>query len=132
MKKLLFSILIAILAIPAFAGTKLVTGSLADLKGAKSVPFIVNWDGAVYSKAGTLADFLDKAVRNNDWEEGSLSYLFQKVNSRTGEYGVRLVDKDTQNDSKYYFEMVVETISKGGDIKGEIQLKKKGDRKSVV
>ena len=41
MKKLLFSILIAILAIPAFAGTKLVTGSLADLKGAKSVPFIV-------------------------------------------------------------------------------------------
>ena len=132
MKKLLFSILIAILAIPAFAGTKLVTGSLADLKGAKSVPFIVNWDGAVYSKAGTLADFLDKAVRNNDWEEGSLSYLFQKVNSRTGEYGVRLVDKDTQNDSKYYFEMVVETISKGGDIKGGIKLKKKGQDEPVA
>lgn len=132
MKKLLFSILIAILSIPAFAGTKLVTGSLADLKEAKSVPFIVNWDGAVYSKAGTLADFLDKAVRNNDWEEGSLSYLFQKVNSRTGEYGVRLVDKDTQNDSKYYFEMVVETISKGGDIKGEIQLKKKGQDEPVA
>lgn len=132
MKKLLFSILIVILAIPAFAGTKLVTGSLADLKGQKNVPFIVNWDGAVYSKAGTLVDFLDKAVRNNDWEEGSLSYLFQKVNSRTGEYGIRLVDKDAKTDSEYYFEMVVENISKGGDIKGEIQLKKKGQDEPVA
>lgn len=132
MKKLLFSILIAIMAIPAFAGTKLVTGSLADLKGQKSVPFIVNWDGAVYSKAGTLVDFLDKAVRNNDWEEGSLSYLFQKVNSRTGEYGIRLVDKDAKTDSEYFFEMVVENISKGGDIKGEIQLKKKGQDEPVA
>lgn len=132
MKKLLFSILIAIMAIPAFAGTKLVTGSLADLKGQKSVPFIVNWGGAVYSKAGTLVDFLDKAVRNNDWEEGSLSYLFQKVNSRTGEYGIRLVDKDAKTDSEYFFEMVVENISKGGDIKGEIQLKKKGQDEPVA
>lgn len=132
MKKLLFSILIAIMAIPAFAGTKLVTGSLADLKGQKSVPFIVNWDGAVYSKAGNLVDFLDKAVRNNDWEEGSLSYLFQKVNSRTGEYGIRLVDKDAKTDSEYFFEMVVENISKGGDIKGEIQLKKKGQDEPVA
>ena len=132
MKKLLFSILIVMMAIPALAGTKLVTGSLSELKGAKSVPFIVNWDGAVYSKAGTLVDFLDKAVRNNDWEEGSLNYLFQKANSRTGEYGVRLVDKYTQTDSEYYFEMVVETISKGGDIKGEIHLKKKGQDEPVA
>lgn len=132
MKKLLFSILIVIWAIPAFAGTKLVTGSLADLKGQKSVPFMVNWDGAVYSKSGTLVDFLDKAVRNNDWEESSLSYLFQKVNSRTGEYGIRLVDKDAKTDSEYYFEMVVENISKGGDIKGEIQLKKKGQDEPVA
>ena len=79
MKKLLFSILIAILAIPAFAGTKLVTGSLADLKGAKSVPFIVNWDGAVYSKAGTLADFLDKAVRNNDGTRGISCHISATV-----------------------------------------------------
>ena len=30
------------------------------------------------------------------------------------------------------FEMVVETISKGGDIKGEIQLKKKGQDEPVA
>jgi len=126
MKKLILSFLIAILALPAFAGTKIVTGSLSDLKGARTVPFIVNWNNAVYSKTGTLVDFLDKAIRNNDWEAESLNYLFQKVNSRTGEYGIRIVDKDTQNDTEYYFEMVVETISKGGDIKGEIHLKKKG------
>ncbi len=132
MKKLILSLLIAIMAIPAFAGTKLVTGSLADLKGGKTVPFIVNWDNAVYSKAGTLVDFLDKAVRNNDWERESLNYLIQKVNSRTGEYGVRLSDKDTNTDSEYYFEMEVATISKGGDITGEILLKKKGQEDPVA
>lgn len=132
MKKFIFSLLITVLTMPIFAGTKLVTGSLEELKNAKQIPVVLNWDNAVYAKAGTLTNFLDKAVRNNDWEKGSISYLFQKLNSKTSEYGIRFVEPTAAPDAEYSIEIIVTNISKGGDLKGEILFKKKGEAEPLA
>lgn len=126
MKKVLLSLLIALMAIPAFAGIKILGGSFDGIKDQKIVPVVLNWDNAVYGKGGTLQNFLDKAVRDKDWEGESLYYLMQKVNSKTSEYGLRLVPISQAEDAEYYFEIEIDTISKGGDIQGFIYLRKKG------
>lgn len=120
MKKIIFAILLAVLAIPCFAGTKMVSGSVSELIGAKVVPVTVNWKDAVYGKAGTLDDFLSTAQRNPDWEKASLEYFLTKMNSSIVEYGVRVSDNQREADAKYKIEIAVSSISKGGDIKGEI------------
>ncbi|MCM1449309.1 MAG: hypothetical protein NC082_03125 [Clostridiales bacterium] len=133
MNRLFLLFAFTLLAIPAFAGTKIVSGSLSELKGVKTIPITVKWDNALYGKSGTLDDFLAKAERNKDWESESLDYLYRKTNYYTGEYGIRLVgDYTTLINSEYYFEMEVATISKGGEITGEILLKKKGQEEPVA
>jgi len=122
MKKLILTFLVAISCLPVFGGTKIISGTLNELKDVHSLPFIVNWDNAVYEKAGNLNDFLDKAVRNTNWEDESLAYLFQKVNSKTGQYGIRFVGGNEAKEAEYRFEMIVTNISKSGHIKGDIRL----------
>lgn len=119
MKKFIFSLLMVILAMPCFAGTKMVTGSVSELVGAKVVPVSINWNDAIYGKAGTLEDFLSTAERNSDWEKASLGYFLTRMNESIVEYGVRVSDSQS-DESKYKLEIVVNSISKGGDIKGEI------------
>lgn len=133
MKKIILSLILSLIGIVSFAGTKLTSGTLEELAGLHRVAFIVEWGNAVYSKAGSLEDFLDKSVRDDDWENESLKYLFQKVNSRTGEYGLRLVgENDDNQNEEYYFEMEVASISKGGKIKGEIRLKNRMTNEAVA
>lgn len=120
MKKFMFALLMVILAMPCFAGTKMVTGSVSELIGAKVVPVSINWHDAIYSKAGTLEDFLSTAERNSDWEKASLGYFLTRMNESIVEYGVRVSDSQSDTESKYKLEIVVNSISKGGDIKGEI------------
>lgn len=59
--------MLVVLSFPAFAGTKMVFGTIDQLKGEKNIPVILNWKEAVYAKGGDLDDFLLKAERNNDW-----------------------------------------------------------------
>lgn len=120
MKKIIFTLLMAILAAPCFAGTKMVTGSVSELIGAKVVPVSINWNDAIYGKAGTLEDFLSTAERNSDWEKASLGYFLTRMNESIVEYGVRVAEDQSDAESKYKLEIVVNTISKGGDINGEI------------
>lgn len=126
MKKIFLSLLLILLAIPAFAGTKLVQGTLYDLKGLKEIPISVSFENAVYGKAGNLSDFLDKATRDSDWETKSLNCLYQKADAQLGEYGVRLIGAEKPVKAPLYLLMKVNTISKGGDIKGEILLMQNG------
>lgn len=120
MKKLLFMIMLAVLSFPAFAGTKIVFGSIDQLKGEKNIPVILNWKEAVYAKGGNVEDFLLKADRNEDWESQSLNYFLREVNDKVGEYGVRVVAPSKGDNSKFRIEIVTQTISKEGDITGEI------------
>lgn len=126
MKKIFFAVLIAVLAIPCFAGTKMVSGSVSELMGAKVVPVTINWKDAIYGKAGSLDDFLSTAQRNPDWEKASLEYFLTKMNASIVEYGVRVSDDQNEGDAKYELEIAVNSISKGGDIKGEIIVTKVG------
>lgn len=120
MKKLLFMVMLAVLSFPAFAGTKIVFGSIDQLKGEKNIPVILNWKEAVYAKGGNVEDFLLKDDRNEDWESLSLNYFLREVNDKVGEYGVRVVAPNKGDNSKFRIEIVTQTISKGGDITGEI------------
>ena len=132
MKKIIFTLLIAILAIPCFAGTKMVTGSVSELIGAKVMPVSINWNDAIYGKAGTLEDFLSTSQRNSDWEKASLEYFLTKMNASIVEYGVRVSDDQNAADAKYKMEIVVNSISKGGDIKGEIVVSPIGSSEPVA
>lgn len=122
MKKILLVAMLAVLSFPVFAGTKMVFGTIGQLKGEKNIPVILNWKEAVYAKGGELDDFLLKAERNDEWESQSLSYFLREVNEKVGEYGVRLVAPEKGDNAKYRIEIVTQTISKGGDITGEILL----------
>lgn len=122
MKKNILMAMLVVLSFPAFAGTKMVFGTIDQLKGEKNIPVILNWKEAVYAKGGDLDDFLLKAERNNDWESQSLSYFIREVNEKVGEYGVRVVAPEKADNAKYRIEIVTQTISKGGDITGEILL----------
>lgn len=126
MKNQFLSILLALFALPAFTGVKLISGSFDELKGQQTLPFVLDWSKAEYGKGGNLQNFLDKAFRNPDWEEASLSYFYQKANSKTGDYGLRLVPIAQCPDSEYYIIMYVWTISNSGDLWGYMYLAKKG------
>lgn len=110
----------AVIAIPSFAGTKLVFGTLDMLLGEKNIPVTLNWDKAVYAKFGNIDDFIAKAPRDENWESLSMNYFFQEVNEKTGEFGTRFTSKEKGDNANYRVEIVPESISKGGDIKGEI------------
>ena len=120
MKRMLFIAMLALACIPAFAGTKVVFGSIDELKGEKNIPVYLNWKEAVYANYGSLEDFLLKAPRNDNWESQSLAYFIGEVNDKVGEYGIRVVAPDKGDNAKYRIEIQPQTISKGGDIKGEI------------
>lgn len=122
MKKIIFIAMLAILSFPAFSGTKMVFGTIDQLKGEKNIPVTINWKEAVYAKGGDLEDFLLKTERNDNWESQSLAYFLREVNDKVGEYGVRVVSADKGENSKFRIEIVPQTISKGGDITGEILL----------
>lgn len=120
MKKILLMAMLAVFSFPAFAKIKIVFGTIDQLKGEKNIPVILNWKEAVYAKGGSLDDFLLKAIRNDDWESESLSYFISEVNEKVGEYGVRVVAPEKADNTKYRIEIVTQTISKEGDITGEI------------
>ena len=120
MKKLFFTILMAVLSFPSFAGTKLVFGSMDMLLGEKNIPVILNWDKAVYAKYGNIEDFIAKAPRDENWEALSMNYFLQEVNDKTLEFGTRFTSKEKGDNTNYRVEIVPESITKGGDIKGEI------------
>ena len=122
MKKILLVAMLAVLSFPVFAGTKMVFGTIDQLKGEMNIPVILNWKEAVYAKGGDLDDFLLKAERNDEWESQSLSYFLREVNEKVGEYSVRLVAPEKGDNARYRIEIVTQTISKGGDITGEILL----------
>lgn len=122
MKKVLLMAMLAVFSLPVFAGTKMVFGTIDQLKGEKNIPVTLNWKEAVYAKGGDLDDFLLKAERNENWESQSLSYFLREVNDKVGEYGIRVVSADKGDNPKFRIEIVTQTISKGGDITGEILL----------
>ena len=119
-----FSLLamLAVFSLPVFAGTKMVFGTIDQLKGEKNIPVTLNWEEAVYAKVGDLEDFLLKAERSDNWESQSLAYFLRKVNDKVGEYGIRVVSADKGDNSNFRIEIVPQTISKGSDITGEILL----------
>lgn len=119
-KKFILMAISAVLSLSAFAGTKIVFGSLGQLKGERNIPVSLNWQEAVYAKGGTLEDFLDRAERNENWESQSLSYFLREVNDRAGESGVSVVAPEKGDNSKFRIEIMPQTISKSGDIAGEI------------
>lgn len=123
MRQILLALFVALLSSPAFAGTKIVLGSLDEISEVKEIPVVLNWKEAVYRKDGKLEDFIAKADRDNEWEAKSLEYLIQRANKKIGEYGLVLVASDEAPDSPLYFELITSDISKSGDIKGEILLK---------
>lgn len=120
------------MAMHAIAGIKIVDGSVDDVIIAKKIAVAVNWDNAVYGKSGTLDDFLAKAERNDDWAEESMSYMLRKLNAQTGEYGVRFVGTARDAAAEYSVEIVVSHISKGGDLRGDILFRKKGERQPLA
>lgn len=122
MKKVIIFILGLITAFPIFAGTKLVSGNLSELIGAKAIPVYVNWNDAVYESVGNLADFLSTAIRDDDWEKVSLEYLLTRADAQTVEYGVRLTSPQDTTSYKYKMDIIVQTISKNGTIQGVINV----------
>lgn len=114
--------MLVVFSLPVLAGTKMVFGTIDQLKGEKNIPVTLNWKEAVYAKGGNLDDFLLKAERSDNWESQSLAYFLREVNDKVGEYGVRLVSVDKGDNSKFRIEIVPHAISKGGDITGEILL----------
>ena len=123
MKKLFISLLLTLSFLPAIAGTKLVSGDLGVLYGTKQVPVMLNWDNAIFGKNGTLDDFLSKAYRSETWESQSLGYFIKEVNKKITEYGTKVLSDNGENAGPYIIEITVNSISKGGDIKGYIYMK---------
>lgn len=122
MKKLITLIFAIIIAFPIIAGTKLISGDLSKLPGAKAIPVFVNWDNAVYGNSGALADFLSTSIRDDNWEKVSLDYLLTRTNAQTVEYGVRLTSSQDTTSYKYKMEILVQSISKDGTIQGIINI----------
>lgn len=122
MRRFTTFILGLILTIPLFAGTKLVSGNLSELIGARAIPVYVNWDSATYEKNGNLADFLSTAIRDDDWEKASLEYLLTRADAQTVEYGVRLTSPQDTTSYKYKMDVMVQSISKNGTIQGIINV----------
>lgn len=111
-----------IISIQLFAGTKLVSGDLTELIGAKAVPVYINWDNAIYEKYGDLADFLSTAIRDDDWEKISLEYLLTRADAQIVEYGVRLTSPQDTTNYRYRMDIIVQSISKNGTIQGTINI----------
>lgn len=122
MKKFLIVSITLFFTLPIFAGTKLISGDLGVLYGSKEIPVVLNWDNAVYGKNGNLNDFLNKAYRDSKWESKSLDYFLNEANKKIGEYGSRLVEMGDASNYEYFIVINVNSISKGGDIKGTINL----------
>lgn len=120
MKKILVSATLAVLALPVFAGTKTVFGSTALLDGEKNIPVTLDWKEAVYANGGDINDFLLRAPRDENWESKSLAYFLKEANEKVLEYGIRLVPADAGDNAKYRIVISPSSISKSGDIKGEI------------
>lgn len=126
MKKLTLFVLTMILAFPIFAGTKLISGSFLEIRNERNIPVVLDWSDAVYGKSGNLDDFINKAKREVNWEEASLSYFIREFNKRTGEYGVSVAPVEEAADCPYVIYIKTSTISKSGDIRGTILLIKEG------
>lgn len=123
MKKVLLCAVLALTMImPALAGTKMVFGSISQLKGEKNIPVSLNWEEAVYNNNGKLDDFLYKARRDESWESKSLAYFLEEANFRVDKYGTTFVSADKGSDSNFRIEILTHTIAKSGHIKGEILL----------
>lgn len=120
MKKFLIVAITLLFTLPIFAGTKLISGDLGVLYGSKEIPVVLNWDNAVFNKNGKLDDFLKKAYRSSSWESQSLEYFIKEVNKKIGKYGSHVVQETNTIDSNYIIVIEVKTITKGGDIKGNI------------
>ena len=127
MRKTVLLILTLILAIPMFAGTKLISGSFLEMRNERNIPVVLDWSDAVYGKSGNLDDFINKATREANWEEASLAYFIKEFNKRTGEYGVSVTSIEEANSTQYTIFIKTNSISKGGDIKGTILLMKDGE-----
>lgn len=126
MKKTL-TILAVTVGLNAFAGTRHDSGEYSALLECDTVPVTLNWTNAVYAKSGKLSNFLRKADRDPEWESKSMSYFFKKANRELSDTDIVLVSmSDTTAESSFYFEIMPYTITKDGDLKGEILLKKTG------
>ena len=128
MKKISLLILTSILAIPMFAGTKLISGSFLEMRNERNIPVYLDWSDAVYGKSGNLDDFINKATREANWEEASLAYFIKEFNKRAGEYGVSVANPEEATATQYSIIVKTYVISKGGDIKGTILLMKEGEK----
>lgn len=126
MKKIILLMLTMILALPMFAGTKLIFGSFLEMRNERNIPVYLDWSEAVYGKSGNLDDFINKAARDANWEEVSLAYFIKEFNKKAGEYGVSVTTPEESTATQYYIVIKTHMISKGGDIKGTILLMKEG------
>jgi hypothetical protein len=131
MKKMFFTAWAVLMMSPIFAGTKLTSGDLSELAQMKKIPVVVNWEQSVYGKGGNVENFLATAPRDPEWEAKSMAPLYQEANEKTAPLGLIFVDSASAPDSKYVLEIIVYTISKGGDIKGEIVTKERGSNTPV-
>lgn len=122
MRKFLLMILSVLVAVPAFCGTKLLTGDFSEILDVENIPVSIDWSNAVYKKGGTLDDFIKKAPRSKNWESESLAFFLREANERCAQYGTTLVEQSDANNAPYAIIIAVSKISGGGDIEGIIKL----------
>lgn len=103
-------------------GAKVVEGSLSCMKGERYITIKLDCSILVYKKDRPFQEFLDKAPRNDDWEQESIKYFCQKFNQKTYKAYLKAVPEDYENSGTYELVIVPITINNGGSIIGEAYL----------
>lgn len=120
MKRIINLVVISIIAIEAFGGCKVVSGDVQALKNVGYIEVVCDWSNAVYNKTGTLQDFLWESGRSANWEEVCIKTFANESSSFTVDKGIRFVSQKDARNAEYILIIVTDSISSGGDIKGNI------------